>query len=510
MKVQLVIFFCCTVKSVVEAQLPTAAEIIALSSCEDISEIGFSTILVPPTYPNGLQIHTPRGCRFETRRPATLSATSNVLLQALLGTPLQLGPRDSIVITDWTTTDPYPQLCNDSSTSTSQPALRVTSNTPIQSSLSFSSTVGSNLLIDFCTTGSNVPVAFSILLSLVPLTTPSLPTSAISPWPVGFGDVELSDQSGASAAFRPQGSRSSSAASSPSSSAVQCGVTSNPPGRSRIVNGWDAQPGNFPWTVAFVHKVYKQFCGGSIMNAYWIITAAHCIIGPLKMQDIIANTTVVIGSLNLQTAGPNNKFYIDQIAVHPLYDPTGWLNDVALVKLKNPITNFAHINVKPICLPNQSLAALSASLPKGSMCYTAGWGYKQEGAGTVVNLGHLFQSSATSSSTQLGAGSDILQFAKQDYVDLKTCQQNYFLGNVALQSRGELVRDNMVCAQNYALKQGVCLGDSGGGLYCKEADGSWSIYGISSWSAGCARKDLPSVFSNVFQLRSFVDRVINR
>ena len=43
----------------------------------------------------------------------------------------------------------------------------------------------------------------------------------------------------------------------------------------------------------------------------------------LRLQDIIANTTVIVGSLDLQTAGDSNKFIIDQIAVHPLYDPTG-------------------------------------------------------------------------------------------------------------------------------------------------------------------------------------------
>ena len=128
------------------------------------------------------------------------------------------------------------------------------------------------------------------------------------------------------------------------------------------------------------------------------------------------------------------------------------------------------------------MAALNGSLPKGTVCYTAGWGYLQEGPGTVVNLRHLFQS--TNSSTQLGAGSDRLLYAKQDYVALSTCQQNYNLNHAALQSRGDLVRENMVCAQNYADKQGVCLGDSGGGLYCKEADDSWSVYGISSWRYG--------------------------
>lgn len=43
----------------------------------------------------------------------------------------------------------------------------------------------------------------------------------------------------------------------------------------RIVGGYDAENGEFPYQVSLQTK--KHFCGGSILNEKWILTAAHCV-----------------------------------------------------------------------------------------------------------------------------------------------------------------------------------------------------------------------------------------
>ena len=43
----------------------------------------------------------------------------------------------------------------------------------------------------------------------------------------------------------------------------------------RIVNGKDAQEGAYPWMVALL-KAGDAWCGGSILNENWILTAGHC------------------------------------------------------------------------------------------------------------------------------------------------------------------------------------------------------------------------------------------
>ena len=44
----------------------------------------------------------------------------------------------------------------------------------------------------------------------------------------------------------------------------------------RIVGGRQAQKGQFPYQVTL--QVFgEHFCGGSILNEKWILTAAHCV-----------------------------------------------------------------------------------------------------------------------------------------------------------------------------------------------------------------------------------------
>ena len=53
---------------------------------------------------------------------------------------------------------------------------------------------------------------------------------------------------------------------------------------SKVVGGENANLGDAPWQVALtmlkeflLFGIYdKQFCGGTLINAKWVLTAAHC------------------------------------------------------------------------------------------------------------------------------------------------------------------------------------------------------------------------------------------
>ena len=72
---------------------------------------------------------------------------------------------------------------------------------------------------------------------------------------------------------------------------MECGRRKATP---RIVGGIDAVPGSWPWQVLLDDKNYPgpQWCGGSILTEYWILTAAHC----FKFSGVNpSNYTVTLG-----------------------------------------------------------------------------------------------------------------------------------------------------------------------------------------------------------------------
>lgn len=46
-------------------------------------------------------------------------------------------------------------------------------------------------------------------------------------------------------------------------------------GGQKIVGGKVAVPGDFKWQVTLLNNG-DMFCGGSIINTYWVVSAAHC------------------------------------------------------------------------------------------------------------------------------------------------------------------------------------------------------------------------------------------
>lgn len=119
---------------------------------------------------------------------------------------------------------------------------------------------------------------------------------------------------------------------------------------------------------SFIH-----FCGGAIINEYWIITAAHCLIGVTSTaisavagehnlylnegkQKLIAYARTLqrylFGATLIFFIGTEQRRNILKVVTNN-FDAPSFLNDIALLKLDYPLNFYQSSSVAPLCLPDQ-------------------------------------------------------------------------------------------------------------------------------------------------------------
>jgi len=132
---------------------------------------------------------------------------------------------------------------------------------------------------------------------------------------------------------------------------------------SRIVGGNRAGPEEYPWYASLnggedrypsqVRKLFpleikinSHFCGASILNEEWILTAAHC------AQDK-KYISVGFGSQNdLAKIFDNGRIPVEKIVIHEKWNNSRIINDIALLKLSRPIKFDKQI--APVCLEKKA------------------------------------------------------------------------------------------------------------------------------------------------------------
>lgn len=90
------------------------------------------------------------------------------------------------------------------------------------------------------------------------------------------------------------------------------------------MGGTNANLGQIPYIVSLRLNSGNHFCGGSIINPSWILTAAHCI-ESLNPDDLF----IVAGAMDLDSGG--TSFRCQNIISHPGYSRQRLTNDIALV-----------------------------------------------------------------------------------------------------------------------------------------------------------------------------------
>jgi len=248
----------------------------------------------------------------------------------------------------------------------------------------------------------------------------------------------------------------------------------------KIVGGVGAKSHEYKFIAALLaidHKrKERQFCGGSLIDEYHVLTAAHCVIGYTEKD--ISMLRVRLGAHSLAN-GQSSVHKVDRIIRHIDFNTNTLDFDIAILTLatRAPIHNRGS-NVKTICLPSGHLNYV------GFECIVAGWGALQPTG---------FRQP------------DKLQKVKVKVWKNKDCDKNY---------KPEVpggITGNMMCAN--LPDRDSCQGDSGGPLFtCGKIGGaldeeSCTQIGIVSWGISCAKQRYPGVYSRVTALKDWVDRI---
>lgn len=78
-----------------------------------------------------------------------------------------------------------------------------------------------------------------------------------------------------------------------------CGLTAitnkKSPINERIVNGENAILGEFPWmaSIKLIHKSWAFWCGGAIINQYWILTSIDC----FRLEKYFLNPSLILSKV---------------------------------------------------------------------------------------------------------------------------------------------------------------------------------------------------------------------
>lgn len=237
--------------------------------------------------------------------------------------------------------------------------------------------------------------------------------------------------------------------------------TKRPVDKNRILGGNSCDDENHPFIVSLQYKGGSHFCGGTLLNEHWVLTAAHCCNSELAQ---------IVAARDIPDEEQLRK--VEKQYPHPSFQMSGWIDDIALLKLENPVNESKFVSF--VDIPTKEIRN-----ELNEQCQL----------GLVMGWGKLTAKSTIPSPTLQCVDLPILREAE--------CRKYY--------REVQWVFVNAMCTLSKENKD-ACHGDSGGPLLCKENN---LQLGVVSFGRGCGDENSPGVYTRVDHYLDFIHRTMS-
>ncbi|XP_050075197.1 collagenase-like [Anopheles maculipalpis] len=232
---------------------------------------------------------------------------------------------------------------------------------------------------------------------------------------------------------------------------------------SRIANGFQATPGQFPYHVVLLadFTLGTGLCGATVLTNSYILTAAHCVAEYYGIKA--SGGLAIMGAFDRIIVEPEQQripFETAGITIHPQYSYVDVRNDVATVLLTTPMSYTGRIQPTRLPVPSDQRSFARVQ-------------------GTVMGYG---RTSTTSTSF-----SRFLRYTFNTIISNNEC--------ITYWSPIYVDQQNMCLSP--ANGRSPCIGDSGGALTVSDGLDQLQV-GIVSFgeAVGCA-VSMPSVYARI-------------